>query len=173
MGDENPIRNLRDYSKPSHEGYRNTIKFPEGNNVVPILSNTIRLMQNGCSFHGLLFEDPNKHLKDFLKLMDLLDLDVANREERACVYFNFPLKIKLAMGLNVFQQDSSQHERILLLVSLLNSFHQERLQNSVTTSRCSYNIKESLILKHGIISRTYSKKSFIVASIVGFKFNSL
>ncbi|GJR70278.1 hypothetical protein Tco_0016343, partial [Tanacetum coccineum] len=33
MGDENPIRTLRDYSKPSHEGYRNTIELPVGNNV--------------------------------------------------------------------------------------------------------------------------------------------
>ncbi|GJX12330.1 hypothetical protein Tco_0204088 [Tanacetum coccineum] len=33
MGDENPIRTLEDYSKPSHEGYRNTIKLPIGNNV--------------------------------------------------------------------------------------------------------------------------------------------
>ncbi|GKD77260.1 hypothetical protein Tco_1339881, partial [Tanacetum coccineum] len=33
MKDENPIRTLGDYSKPSHEGYRNTIKLPVGNNV--------------------------------------------------------------------------------------------------------------------------------------------
>ncbi|GJT33002.1 zinc finger, CCHC-type containing protein [Tanacetum coccineum] len=33
MGDKNPIRNLRDYFKPSHEGYRNTIQLPVGNNV--------------------------------------------------------------------------------------------------------------------------------------------
>ncbi|GJY25957.1 hypothetical protein Tco_0400683 [Tanacetum coccineum] len=33
MGDANPIRTLRDYSKPSHKGYRNTIELPEGNNV--------------------------------------------------------------------------------------------------------------------------------------------
>ncbi|GJQ89767.1 MAK10-like protein [Tanacetum coccineum] len=30
MGDENPIRTLGDYSKPSHEGYRNTIELPYG-----------------------------------------------------------------------------------------------------------------------------------------------
>ncbi|GJZ25269.1 hypothetical protein Tco_0562728 [Tanacetum coccineum] len=30
MGDENPIRTLRDYSKPSHEGYKNTIELPVG-----------------------------------------------------------------------------------------------------------------------------------------------
>ncbi|GJY51675.1 zinc finger, CCHC-type containing protein [Tanacetum coccineum] len=35
MGDENPIRTLREYSKPSHEGYRNTIELPVGNNVDP------------------------------------------------------------------------------------------------------------------------------------------
>ncbi|GJW35467.1 hypothetical protein Tco_0058387 [Tanacetum coccineum] len=35
MGDENPIRTLGDYSRPSYEGYRNTIELPEGNNVDP------------------------------------------------------------------------------------------------------------------------------------------
>nr|GEU88148.1 zinc finger, CCHC-type [Tanacetum cinerariifolium] len=53
MGDENPIRTLGDYSRPSHEGYRNTIELPEGNNMVPLRSDTIWLVQNGCSFHGL------------------------------------------------------------------------------------------------------------------------
>ncbi|GJY76162.1 hypothetical protein Tco_0481278 [Tanacetum coccineum] len=75
MGDENPICTLGDYSKPSHEGYRNTIELPVGNNVVPLRSDTIRLVQNGSSFYGLRSEDQNQHLKDFLKLVDLLDLD--------------------------------------------------------------------------------------------------
>ncbi|GKC39080.1 hypothetical protein Tco_1051464 [Tanacetum coccineum] len=70
MGDENPIRTLGDYSKPSHEGYRNTIGLPVGNNVVPLRFDTIQLVQNGCSFHGLRSEDPNQHLEDFLKLQD-------------------------------------------------------------------------------------------------------
>ncbi|GJX76095.1 zinc finger, CCHC-type containing protein [Tanacetum coccineum] len=75
MGDANPIRTLGDYSKPSHEGYRNTIKLLVGNNVVPLRSDTIWLVQNGCSFHGLWSEDPNQHLKDFLKLVNSLELD--------------------------------------------------------------------------------------------------
>nr|GEV66825.1 retrovirus-related Pol polyprotein from transposon TNT 1-94 [Tanacetum cinerariifolium] len=58
----------------------NIIELLEGKNVVPLRSDTIRLVQNGCSFHGLRSEDPNQHLKDFLKLVDSLDLDVANRE---------------------------------------------------------------------------------------------
>nr|GEW18439.1 putative reverse transcriptase domain-containing protein [Tanacetum cinerariifolium] len=72
---ENPIRTLGDYSKPSHEGYMNTIELPVGNKVVPLRSDTIWLVQNRCSFHGLRFEDRNQHLKDFLKLVDSLDLD--------------------------------------------------------------------------------------------------
>ncbi|GKA62728.1 MAK10-like protein [Tanacetum coccineum] len=75
MGDENPIRTLGDYSKPSQEGYRNTIELLVRNNVVPLRSDTIRLVQNGCSIHGLRSEDPNQHLKDFLKLVELLKLD--------------------------------------------------------------------------------------------------
>nr|GEU97526.1 ribonuclease H-like domain-containing protein [Tanacetum cinerariifolium] len=41
-GDENPIRTLGDYSKPSHEGYKNTIELPVENNMVAFRSYTIR-----------------------------------------------------------------------------------------------------------------------------------
>nr|GEX26907.1 zinc finger, CCHC-type [Tanacetum cinerariifolium] len=89
MGDENPIHTLGDYSKPSHEGYRNTIELPVGNNVVPLRSDTIRLVQNECSFHGLRSEDPNQHFKDFLKLVDSFDLDGENRERMRMRLFQF------------------------------------------------------------------------------------
>ncbi|GJS30906.1 hypothetical protein Tco_0491526 [Tanacetum coccineum] len=92
MGDENPICTLGDYSKPSHKGYRNTIELLVGNNVIPLRSNTIRLVQNGCSFHGLRSEDPNQHLKDFLKLKDSLDLDGENRERTRLRLFQFSLR---------------------------------------------------------------------------------
>ncbi|GJS66954.1 zinc finger, CCHC-type containing protein [Tanacetum coccineum] len=106
MGDENPIRTLREYSKPSHEGYRNTIELPIGNNVsLRIRTNTSRTSLN---------------------LWTHLTLTVQIGKECACVYFNFPFVIKLAIGLNVFLQDPSPHGRILLLVSLFNSFHRGR-----------------------------------------------
>ncbi|GKB61085.1 protein kinase-like domain, concanavalin A-like lectin/glucanase domain protein, partial [Tanacetum coccineum] len=89
---ENPIRTLGDYSKPSHEGYRNTIELHVGNNVVPLRLDTIRLVQNKCSFHGLRSEDPNQHLKDFLKLMDSLDLNGENRERTRLRLFQFSLR---------------------------------------------------------------------------------
>ncbi|GKC21322.1 zinc finger, CCHC-type containing protein [Tanacetum coccineum] len=92
MENENPHCTLGDYSKHSHEGYRNTIEIPDVNNVVPLRSDTIRLVQNGCSFHGLWSKDPNKHLKDFLKLVDSLDLNGDNRERTRLRLFQFSLR---------------------------------------------------------------------------------
>nr|GFA94652.1 zinc finger, CCHC-type [Tanacetum cinerariifolium] len=92
MGDENPIHTLRDYSKPSHEGYRNTIELPLGNNVVPLRSDTSWLVQNGCPFHGLQSEDPNQHFEDFLKLVDSINLDDENKERTRLRLFQFSLR---------------------------------------------------------------------------------
>ncbi|GKF04582.1 hypothetical protein Tco_0035250, partial [Tanacetum coccineum] len=104
MGDVNPIRTLGDYSKPSHEGYRNTIELPVGNNVVPLRSDTIRFVQNGCLFHGLRSEDPKQHLKDFLKLVDSLDLDSKNRERMRLCLFQFSLRDQASNWLEHLQQ---------------------------------------------------------------------
>ncbi|GKA92158.1 hypothetical protein Tco_0814083 [Tanacetum coccineum] len=53
MGDANPIHTLRDYSRPSHEGYMNTIELPVGNNVVPLCSDTIRIHHHmGGSYYS-------------------------------------------------------------------------------------------------------------------------
>ncbi|GJR18904.1 hypothetical protein Tco_0967431 [Tanacetum coccineum] len=71
---------------------RNTIELPEGNNVEPLRSDTIRLVQNGCLFYRLRSEDPNQHLKDFLKLVDSLDLDGENRERTRLRLFQFSLR---------------------------------------------------------------------------------
>ncbi|GJW13582.1 hypothetical protein Tco_0017715 [Tanacetum coccineum] len=92
MGDKNYIRTLGDYSKPSHDGYRITFELPVRNNVVPLRSDTIRLVQNGCSFHRLRSEDSNEHLKEFLKLVDSLDLDSENRERTRLRLFYFSLR---------------------------------------------------------------------------------
>ncbi|GKB53305.1 MAK10-like protein, partial [Tanacetum coccineum] len=70
----------------------NTIELPVGNNVVPLRSDTIRLVQNGCSFHGLRSENLNQQLKDFLKLVDSLNLDSKNRERPRLRLFQFPLR---------------------------------------------------------------------------------
>nr|GEW89110.1 zinc finger, CCHC-type [Tanacetum cinerariifolium] len=47
---------------------------------------------NGCLYHGLRSEDPNQHLKDFLKLVDSLDLNGKNRERTRLRLFQFSLR---------------------------------------------------------------------------------
>ncbi|GKA38240.1 hypothetical protein Tco_0730791 [Tanacetum coccineum] len=70
---------LVDYSNLATRANRNTIELPGWEqHGLPLRSDTIWLVQNRCSFHGLRSEDPNQHLKDFLKLVDSLDLDSAN-----------------------------------------------------------------------------------------------
>nr|GEV86514.1 hypothetical protein [Tanacetum cinerariifolium] len=59
MGDENSIRTLGDYFKPSHEGYRNTIELPVWNNwrlFDPTPSSWIYLHMGGsyCSFSYMI-----------------------------------------------------------------------------------------------------------------------
>ncbi|GJT01543.1 hypothetical protein Tco_0822712 [Tanacetum coccineum] len=94
MGDENSNRPriLGDYSRPSHEGYRNAIDLPKGAKVSPLRSDTIRLVQNGYAFHGLMSEDPIQHLKDFLKVVDSIDLNGATRNTTRLRLFCFTLR---------------------------------------------------------------------------------
>nr|GEV55855.1 MAK10-like protein [Tanacetum cinerariifolium] len=62
MGDANLIRTLGDYSKPSHEGYKNTIELPVGNNVIPLRSDTIQLAMPGRQL-GALLQTQGENLK--------------------------------------------------------------------------------------------------------------
>ncbi|GKB34838.1 hypothetical protein Tco_0879780 [Tanacetum coccineum] len=80
MGDENQPHTLRDYSKPSHEGYRNTSVLPKDIDVSLLRPNTIRLVHIRCAFHRFRPENLNQHLKDFLKSVDSIDLNGASRE---------------------------------------------------------------------------------------------
>ncbi|GJX23239.1 hypothetical protein Tco_0227684 [Tanacetum coccineum] len=94
MGDENSNRHrtLGDYSRPSHEGYRNTIELPEGAKISPLRSDTIRLVQNGCAFHRRMSEDQIQHLKDFIKIVDSIDVNGAIRNTTRLRLFCFTLR---------------------------------------------------------------------------------
>nr|GEW77303.1 photosystem I reaction center subunit XI, chloroplastic [Tanacetum cinerariifolium] len=95
FGDENPIRTLGDYSRPSHEGYRNTIELPDGNNVSPLRSETILLVENGCSSDELRSEDPNQHLKDFLNFWTFQTLKKKLTEAPVLVALDWDLPFEL------------------------------------------------------------------------------
>nr|GEV97713.1 zinc finger, CCHC-type [Tanacetum cinerariifolium] len=87
---------------PSHEDYRNTIELPDGNNVVPLRSDTIRLVQNKCSFHELRSKDPNQHLKDFLKRSIFTCEDLTTRF--LAQFFPSRMTFKLQNDFLMFQQ---------------------------------------------------------------------
>ncbi|GJS33271.1 MAK10-like protein [Tanacetum coccineum] len=82
IGDVNLICTLRDYSKPSHEGYRNTIELFVRNLCGTFDPNHPVMLQIELLILRLWPEDPNQHLKDFSKLMDSLDLDGENKERK-------------------------------------------------------------------------------------------
>ncbi|GJV43436.1 hypothetical protein Tco_1427972 [Tanacetum coccineum] len=84
MGDENPIRTLGDYSRPNHEGSRNGIQLPKEAKVSPLRLDTIRFVQNEFAFHGLRSEDPIQDLKNFLRIVDSIDLNGAYKK-----YYSF------------------------------------------------------------------------------------
>ncbi|GKA88288.1 MAK10-like protein, partial [Tanacetum coccineum] len=80
------------YKQEKTKAYRNAIEVPNGNDLVPLRSDTIRLVQNGCSFHGLRSKDANQHLKDFLEIMDSIDCNVEIRERTQLCLFQFSLR---------------------------------------------------------------------------------
>ncbi|GKA77407.1 zinc finger, CCHC-type containing protein [Tanacetum coccineum] len=108
MGDENPICTLRDYSKPSHESYINTIELPS--------------------------EDPNQHLKEFLKLVESLDLDGENRERMRLRLFQFSLRDEASNWLERLPAGSITTWEDLTTRFLSYSFHREGPQNSAMIS---------------------------------------
>ncbi|GKA52470.1 hypothetical protein Tco_0745785 [Tanacetum coccineum] len=70
MGDKNPIRTLGDYSRPSHEGYRNTIELLEGKNVGKNAHATAKLRNDILMFqqhHGESLSEAWTCFKDLLQ----------------------------------------------------------------------------------------------------------
>ncbi|GJW45788.1 hypothetical protein Tco_0077434 [Tanacetum coccineum] len=80
MGDENPIRTLGDYSKPNHEGYRNTIDLPVGNNMVPLRFDTIQVGAKSMPHTTTSFKESNQTASKISLNLRLTILDGENRE---------------------------------------------------------------------------------------------
>ncbi|GJS66233.1 zinc finger, CCHC-type containing protein [Tanacetum coccineum] len=133
MGDENPIRTLLNYSDHATRAIGHTINVSK-DPLVPLDSDTIRLVQNGCSFHGLWSEDPNQHLKDFLKLVDSLDLDGENRERTCLSLFQFCLRDQASNWLERLPAGSISTWEILLpdtLAPILFNRRLAKLRNDI------------------------------------------
>ncbi|GKB33981.1 hypothetical protein Tco_0873382 [Tanacetum coccineum] len=86
MGYANPIRTLGDYSRPSHEGYRNTIELPKGNNVDYLTLTTVQYMERNEPL--LYFNFPSRSTSNWLKLLHRrIHLHIGGS------YYSFPCSI--------------------------------------------------------------------------------
>ncbi|GKA65588.1 hypothetical protein Tco_0765295 [Tanacetum coccineum] len=98
MENGNPIRTLVYYSRPSHEGYQNTIELPDENNVMPLQSDTIvgairiahstdiriwALLEDLALYDNESWNDP----RDFAKLVKAISFpqDVLNTSDRRLI----------------------------------------------------------------------------------------
>ncbi|GJZ35067.1 zinc finger, CCHC-type containing protein [Tanacetum coccineum] len=79
MGDANPIHTLGDYSKPSHEGYMNTIELPVENNVFFPPERTAKLPNDILRFqqhHGEYLSEAWTRFKDLLQKVSHHGIDL-------------------------------------------------------------------------------------------------
>ncbi|GKE53642.1 MAK10-like protein, partial [Tanacetum coccineum] len=118
------------------------IELLVGNNVVPLRSDTIQLVQNRCSFHRLRSEGLNQYLKDFLKLVDSLDLDDENRERTRLRLFQFSLRDQASNWLERLPAGSINTWEDLTTCFLAQLFPPGRT--------AKLNIMENLYQKHGL-----------------------
>ncbi|GKA16578.1 hypothetical protein Tco_0696325 [Tanacetum coccineum] len=112
MGVENHIRTLVTTPNFSHEGYREiTFELPAGNNCG---TSSIRHHPVGCKTGNAhsrtsVPRGPNQHLKDFLKLVDSLDLDGENMERTRLRLFQFSLRDQASNWLERLPELIHQH----------------------------------------------------------------
>ncbi|GJY41306.1 hypothetical protein Tco_0428576 [Tanacetum coccineum] len=107
MGDENPIRTLGDYSKPSHEGYMNAIELPVGNNV------DLALYDNES------WNDP----RDFAKLVKAIALpqDVQSTSDRRLI--ELENQVQCLMKAHLALTQPTQLKKITTLCEICNGPH--------------------------------------------------
>ncbi|GKC91826.1 hypothetical protein Tco_1152475 [Tanacetum coccineum] len=107
MGDANPIRSLGDYSKPSHEGYKNTIELPVGNNV------------NLTLYDNKSWNDP----RDFAKLVKAISLpqDVPSTSDRCLIEIEH--QVQRLMEAHIAPMQPTQVNRITSSCELCSGSH--------------------------------------------------
>nr|GEW34707.1 ribonuclease H-like domain-containing protein [Tanacetum cinerariifolium] len=157
--DENPIHTLRDYSKPSHKGYMNTIELPVGNNVVPLRSDTIRTVKL-CNtilmfqqHHGESLSKAWTHIKDLL-------------QKSLIMASTFGSKSKFLMTMSIPSQDKPLTNRpVLDDTPLCDTARSPTAQMNFTTT--DYHTKEELRSKgvkspSKLLSLKYLSQSSII-----------
>nr|GEY33262.1 MAK10-like protein [Tanacetum cinerariifolium] len=117
MRGKNHIRTLGGYSKPSNEGYRNTIELPEGKNVVPL-----RLVQTDA------------HSTDFVKAISLSQ-DVPSTSD--CRLIELKNQVQRLMEAHLAPKQPIQVNKISSSCEICNGPHD--------TEYCMENLKQPFV----------------------------
>ncbi|GKE27826.1 hypothetical protein Tco_1443210 [Tanacetum coccineum] len=95
-----PPKTLHEHSHHNSSGFQNPITFPaeQTGRIVDLCG--IWLIQNTCTFHRLRNEDPLRHVKHYLSIVDNIQADEATRDTSRLRFFHFSLKEKAAEWLD-------------------------------------------------------------------------
>ena len=89
-----PPKTLREHSLPSAIGFQNPIAIPTEQTGRTVDPRDILLIQGTCIFQGLRSEDPIRHVKQYLSIVDNIRADGATRDTSRLRFFHFSLKDK-------------------------------------------------------------------------------
>ncbi|GJU31784.1 hypothetical protein Tco_1175373 [Tanacetum coccineum] len=93
-------KTLYEHSRPTSSGFLNPITIPTEQTRRIVNSRDIWLIQNACTFLGLRIEDPLRHVKHYLSIVDNIQADRAIRDTSRLRFFHFSLKGKAAKWLD-------------------------------------------------------------------------
>ncbi|GKA77021.1 hypothetical protein Tco_0783482, partial [Tanacetum coccineum] len=75
-----PLKTLREHSLPNSSGFQNPIILSTERTGRIVDSRNILLIQGTCTFQGLKSEDPLRHIKHYLSIVDNILADEATRD---------------------------------------------------------------------------------------------
>ena len=104
---QNAPRTLMDYAQPSLLGTESCIRRPAIESTTFELKHSyVTMIQNSIQFHGLLSEDPNLHIVNFLEICDMFRANGASDAAIRLRLFPFTSKDKAKAWLNTLPAGS-------------------------------------------------------------------
>ncbi|GKE29700.1 DNA-directed DNA polymerase, partial [Tanacetum coccineum] len=95
-----PPKTLHEHSRLNSFGFQNPITFPTEQTRRIIDSRDIWLIQSTYTFQGWRNEDPLRHVKHYLSIVDNIQADRATRDTSRLRFFHFSLKRKVTEWLD-------------------------------------------------------------------------
>ncbi|GJS73938.1 zf-CCHC domain-containing protein [Tanacetum coccineum] len=95
-----PPKTLHEHSRPTSSGFQNPITVPTEQTKRIVNSRDIWLIQNTCTFQGLRTEDPFRHVKHYIGIVDNIQADGATGDTSRLRFFYFSFKGKVAKWLD-------------------------------------------------------------------------